>query len=447
MATKLKDLEPELQRVAKLIYAGKMKAGDVDKKMIRKVAEQLMRGVFTGYGKSFDDKLTAKEFSVLQKVEQNVYVFSGFKNYQELKEASMMLMDEKGQFKDFKQFLSDVKTVDATYSEVYLDAEYDTAIASAQAIDRWEQIMADIKHSPNLTYRTSGGDVCPICAPLDGLTYPANSPFWDIYMYPNHFRCACDVEQSDADISEVPLSDLPELAPMFRNNVGKTGIVFPESHPYFQEVSKADKKNIIAAVKEVTPERTLKQSIVEEASYKVINAEADKIIKNQIEILTNDYPNSTLKTFYGIRGRTSIAEAITGKNMGFNPKYFNKLQHFESVIKKSVESGHFHKSMTINGIIEHEFGHILTSAALPINVKGETEFKTELNKIFNDYRKSLNESTKKGIKWVDNPDFISKYSHTNLREFAAESFSYARSDKNASPYAKQVLSLINKYFK
>jgi hypothetical protein len=255
MAAKVSDLEPELLRVAKLIHYGKMKVGDVDKEMIRKVAEQLMKGAFTGYGKSFDDKISLKDFEALKQIEGNVYVFSGFKNYQELKEASLMLVDDDGKFKGFNQFLSDIKKVDITYNEVYLDAEYDTGITSAQAIANWQQIMADIKHSPNLTYRTSGGDVCPICAPLDGLTFPADSPFWDMYYIPNHFRCNCDTEQNDDEVSDVNIDDLPDLAAMFNNNVGKNGVIFPNNHPYFQDVPKVDKANILKAVKDVTPNR------------------------------------------------------------------------------------------------------------------------------------------------------------------------------------------------
>jgi hypothetical protein len=259
MATRLKDLEPELVRVAKLIYAGKMKAGDVDKTMIRKVAEQLMKGAFTGYGKSFESEdLSNKDFEALKQIEKNVYVFSGFKNYQQIKETSLLLADDDGAFKPFKDFLSDVRKVDETYNEVYLDAEYDTGITSSQAIAEWQRIMANIKHSPNLTYRTSGGDVCPICAPLDGLTFPADHPFWDTYYIPNHFRCNCDIEQNDDDVSDIDIDDLPELAPMFDNNVGKNGVIFPDSHPYFQDVPKADRKEIMKSVSDVTPDRKQK---------------------------------------------------------------------------------------------------------------------------------------------------------------------------------------------
>jgi hypothetical protein len=240
------------------MHSGKLKPGDVDAAMIRKVGQQLMKAAFTGYGKSFDTITTNKDFVALKQIEGNVYVFSGFKNYQQLKETSLFLKDDDGNFKSFKDFLSDVKKVDATYNEVYADAEYDTAISSAQGIATWQQIMADIKHSPNLTYRTSGGDVCPICAPLDGLTFPADSPFWDKYYIPNHFRCNCDTEQNDDEVSDISMDDLPDLAPMFNNNVGKNGVIFPDSHPYFQDVPKADRTSILKCVSDVTPERKYK---------------------------------------------------------------------------------------------------------------------------------------------------------------------------------------------
>lgn len=250
------DLEPELKRIAKLIHAGKMAVGDIDPKMISKIAEQMMLGVFDGYGKAFDDTLTKAEFTMLQALEENVYVFAGFKNYQQVKESSMLLKTEDGAIKPFNQFYKEMQTINGTYNEIYAGAEYNTALTSSQMISQWQAIQENISHSPNLTYRTSGGDkVCEICAPLDGITQPADSDFWDSYYIPNHFFCDCDVIQSDDDVTGVDMRDLPELQDMFNNNVGKNGIIFPDTMPYMQNVPKADKKEIIKEVGKITPDR------------------------------------------------------------------------------------------------------------------------------------------------------------------------------------------------
>ena len=42
LSMKFDDLEPEMRRIAQLIYDGKLKPGQIDKAMVKKIAEQLM---------------------------------------------------------------------------------------------------------------------------------------------------------------------------------------------------------------------------------------------------------------------------------------------------------------------------------------------------------------------------------------------------------------------
>lgn len=79
-----------------------------------------------------------KDLSVKQEIppeltaalDENVFVFSGFKTYHELKEASMLLKDDDGGFKPFDRFRRDVEAIDSTYNKNYLAAEYEFAVAS-----------------------------------------------------------------------------------------------------------------------------------------------------------------------------------------------------------------------------------------------------------------------------------------------------------------------------
>jgi len=260
LSAKLEGLEPELKRIAQLIHDGKLKTGQIDKAMVAKIAEQLMSGVFTGYGKNLDDKLSETERTFLNQIQRNVYVFSGFKNYQQLKETSLLLKDDDGKLKSFNDFLNDVKQVNSTYNEVYLNAEYSNAVASAQMAQTWHDY--ETNGIETLTYRTAGDDrVRDDHAILDGTTLPIDDPFWSTYYPPNDWGCRCDVEPG-VDNSKVKPSanELPDIPPMFQNNVGQSGILFPDTHPYF-EVSKGIAKEIEQQVEDIIPQETVSEFV------------------------------------------------------------------------------------------------------------------------------------------------------------------------------------------
>ncbi len=128
-----KEWDKLLTRVSKQIYDGRMKPGSMNPAMVQRTANELMGAIETGYGSSFaDDGLKSTQFDTLQVLEKNVFHFSGAKNWNQLREMSKLLLDDAGKVKSFKQFLNDVRTVDATYNKVYLQAEYDTALTSAK---------------------------------------------------------------------------------------------------------------------------------------------------------------------------------------------------------------------------------------------------------------------------------------------------------------------------
>jgi SPP1 gp7 family putative phage head morphogenesis protein len=254
LSINLDGMEPEVKRIAKLIYDGKMKPGQIDKAMVKKIAAQLMKGVFKGYGKTLDSKnLSEDERTFLTKLNTNVYVFSGFKNYQQLRETTMLLKDDNGKLKSFNDFLADVRQVNNTYNEVYLNSEYSTAVASAQAAATWQDYNSN--GIEMLTYVTAGDDrVREEHAILEGATYPIDHEFWDTYFPPNDWGCRCDTQPSIGEGQyHIPASELPDLPDMFEQNVGKSGVTFPDTHPYF-DVLKGVSKSINNQVNEILKE-------------------------------------------------------------------------------------------------------------------------------------------------------------------------------------------------
>ena len=175
-------------------------------------------------------------------LEQNTFVFSGFKTHHELTEASRLLRDADGGFKPFNQFLNDVQTLNETYNRNYLRAEYNFATASTEMAVKWKEWEAD-GDDYDLQYRTAGDDrVREEHAALDGITLQPSDKFWNSYLPPNGWNCRCTAvqvlkgkyPQSDSDracAAADGIADTPKKQ-IFKFNPGKQMKVFPPKHPY-----------------------------------------------------------------------------------------------------------------------------------------------------------------------------------------------------------------------
>lgn len=194
--------------------------------------------------------------AMLQHFNKNIYVFSGAKTYAELRELSDLLMDDKGNIKPFAKFFKDVRQVHNDYNQSYLESEYLFATQSAQMASKWVEFEQD-GDEYNLQYRTANDSrVRYEHQLLHDITLPPSNPFWAKFFPPNGWRCRCNAVQVRK--SRYPQSDsatandLGEKATytvgkggvntsaMFRFNPGKQKIIFPETHPYFnnKEVTK-----------------------------------------------------------------------------------------------------------------------------------------------------------------------------------------------------------------
>ncbi len=186
-------------------------------------------------------------------LEQNTYVFSAFKGYHSLKEASLKLTNDKGGIKPFETFKQDVLKVHKSYNVNYLEAEYNFAMQSAQMAVKWADYVADGDRY-YLQYRTADDSkVRAEHAALHGTTLPVDDPFWDNYFPPLGWNCRCTAVQVRKD--KYPVSDSTtaiqageratesKKQQMFRFNPGKEGKVFPPKHPYLPKGCEGCDKN------------------------------------------------------------------------------------------------------------------------------------------------------------------------------------------------------------
>jgi Phage Mu protein F like protein len=85
---------------------------------------------------------------------------------------------------------------------------------------------------------------CAIAILLDAIIRPIDDEFWKTHYPPNGWNCRCRVLQSDDEATDLTGKDLTPLKAMFNGNVALDGIMFPDNHPYYADLTAAQLKTI-----------------------------------------------------------------------------------------------------------------------------------------------------------------------------------------------------------
>lgn len=207
------------------------------RKLIQETVSAIEQGINTALPVDVPDTLRYA-------LEENGFIFSGFKTFHAMREIGLSMLTEKGQIKPYADFQADVLKINAKYNTNYLYAEYKQAIGSSQMAAKWAK-MQDDGDRYLLQYRTAQDDrVREDHRMLDGITLPMSDPFWDKYYPPNGWGCRCTAVQvrrgkyveSDPE-KAMQLGDnatAEAKQQMFRFNPGKTMRLFGTKHPYFK---------------------------------------------------------------------------------------------------------------------------------------------------------------------------------------------------------------------
>lgn len=240
VATKFEEAVKYLHR--KKAFTPDMLAKPKPEALIREIADTLQKAVDFG----LSDQVIPE--AMAEKLKKDVFLFSGFKTYNELREASDLLTTDEGTIKPWHTFMDDVRKLDATYNQRYLEAEYQYAVASSQMAAKWAEAERD-GDAYDLQYRTAADDkVRDSHAALNRTTLPPSDPFWEEFFPPNDWGCRCTAVQvrigkyDRSDSSEARAkggtattnigADGTNKAAIFRYNPGKQAVIFPPKHPY-----------------------------------------------------------------------------------------------------------------------------------------------------------------------------------------------------------------------
>lgn len=203
------------------------------------LVEYLTKGVLEGFSATMVDVI---DDVFLQELVTNVHMFGAAKTYQQVKEINSLLVDDEGKLRSSREFNRVARETYDNWNDNWGRSEYNTAVAQSNAASKWKQIEAQKDVMPNLRY-SAIGDACIICAPLDGIIANVDSSIWDKIAPTNHFGCKCVLLQEDETVS--PTKGVNDIVngvvdkmeekgqDIFINNVGKTGEVFTNKHPYF----------------------------------------------------------------------------------------------------------------------------------------------------------------------------------------------------------------------
>jgi SPP1 gp7 family putative phage head morphogenesis protein len=229
----------DAERVIREIFDGKVDANQLDAALATSIGDDLYGGAsgafdFGGIDYNAPDNLLAS------RMRDNLYAFSSAKTYAQMKEMSELLVDDQGRVRSFADFKLEAEKVAKIHNVTWLETERNNAVASGQMGAQWNRYEADADLFPFLEYVTAGdARVRNEHSLLDGVVKPIGDAWWDKNYPPLGHGCRCDAT-STSDSSRLTTSNPSiDVPPAFQANVGKTGIVYTNAHPYYQVLPQA----------------------------------------------------------------------------------------------------------------------------------------------------------------------------------------------------------------
>lgn len=352
-----------IDRITRDIHSGKLKPGEVDEELMVWTAKQLMGGVTKGYGADLHSYAPGtQDHEHLLSLEKDVHVFSGFKTHTQLREATSLL-HSKGKIKPFNEFKRDILALDNQYNKLYLKAEYNQAIASSQASAAWIDAQKSKEQFPKMRYETVGDrNVRPAHQVLNGIIKPLEDGFWDTHYPPNGWQCRCEAVKVLGSARTTTSKGWPAPPKMFATNVGKTGVVFPQHHPYYGQASKGVKQQ----VEKITEQELTKKVGKAKAGSKAIGTPvAEAFPDSKISRGVKPYMDEALKAIGEVHGDGVLPQITVKAGRGNFAARYGRLYKQGSrtvTVPDSITQNLKYKAGEPDLDLIHEVGHFIDHA-------------------------------------------------------------------------------------
>lgn len=232
-----------LNRVLNRVYVGDSSPSNIDPELLSYTKDTLEEALMSGLGDIV--QWSDEDHRFVSELRNNVHVFSAFKNHQWHKEVGKKLLDDEGKVRSFRDFATAVEPISQKYNRTYLQAEYNTALVSAQSARRFKDFERSAGRRPYLVFnavqdaRTRNSH-----STLHKIKRPIEDSFWDDYTPPLDWNCRCFQTSSNnsngvsaPDRIEQAIKETP-LKPEFRNNPGRSKKIFNDEHPYLATAAK-----------------------------------------------------------------------------------------------------------------------------------------------------------------------------------------------------------------
>lgn len=214
------------------VYTQRIGATDVHEGLWKEYFTKYRQFTEAGYARRLHEPANVQEFELFRKMERNLASFAAHKQAVLTDELRALMIDKAGNKRSFYDWKQEATTILGLHNKAWLRTEATHATIAAQQIEQWQEIQRRKDMYPYLRYETAGDDrVRPKHKLLDQAVHPVDSEFWDVNYPPNGWKCRCKVIQVDEPGLEMQVNFSPDKG--FKHNVGKTGLIVGEDHPYF----------------------------------------------------------------------------------------------------------------------------------------------------------------------------------------------------------------------
>jgi SPP1 gp7 family putative phage head morphogenesis protein len=286
--------------------------------------KSFVSNVSENYTKAVNE-YTARDAAMVSNLMRNTWMFSAAKNKRQIEDLERALRDKNGKKRDFSEFKRDAESICRKYNEVWMRTESNFTVAASQNAARWCEFEKDRDIFPNLKYQTVGDtSVRYEHAVLDGTVKPMNDGFWDKYYPPNGWGCRCEAVQTMEGEGITKGSVNIEIPALFKTNLAKKEMIFPETHPYYTGTKPSQLTHDILML---PPEKTF--YFDEKMGFEIhpFHGKDEKL--GNIECL-----QSALK--HDPKGKFQLLPEITASNQEGRENFYTK-EYLERYINKNAD--------------------------------------------------------------------------------------------------------------